>query len=58
MTRFRNIFVLMISIVCMLAGGWLGYVLAGIVGAVFFVPVGAFVGVFIGAAPFNLLNLL
>ena len=58
MTKLRNIFVMIVSIVGLLAGGWIGYELAGILGAILFIPVGAWIGALVGSAPFNLVNFL
>lgn len=58
MTRLRNIFVVVVSTIGLFAGGWIGYDLAGILGAILFIPVGAWVGAVVGSAPFNLMNFL
>ena len=54
MASFRNVLAIAVSIVGLLVGGWIGYDLAGILGAMLFIPVGAWVGALAGSAPFNL----
>ncbi|WP_163880923.1 MULTISPECIES: hypothetical protein [Rhizobium] len=48
MTRLRKTITTLLSTLGLIIGGWLGYQLAGILGVLMFVPVGAIVGLCAG----------
>lgn len=58
MIRLHKTITTLLSIVGLLLGGWLGYEIAGIVGVLMFVPVGAIVGLCAGLLGWRVICLL
>ncbi|TBD43429.1 MULTISPECIES: hypothetical protein [Rhizobium] len=58
MTRLHKTITTLLSTVGLIIGGWLGYQLAGILGVLMFVPVGAIVGLWAGLMGWRIIYLL
>ncbi|MGQ3211524.1 MAG: hypothetical protein ACT6U0_21450 [Shinella sp.] len=56
MGKVHNIITTILSVVGLFLGAWGGYELAGILGAITFAPIGAFVGLVVGALHIRLLH--
>jgi hypothetical protein len=55
MGKVHSIITIILSVLGLFLGAWGGYDLAGIVGAIMFAPIGAFVGLVVGALHIRLL---
>lgn len=58
MEKIGNALICILSIVGLILGGWLGYQLAGPIGVVVFVPLGALAGLIVGFLNWRLILLL
>ncbi|MBY5701023.1 hypothetical protein [Rhizobium leguminosarum] len=58
MTRLHKTITTLLSTMGLIIGGWLGYQLAGILGVLMFVPVGAIVGLCAGLMGWRIIYLL
>jgi hypothetical protein len=58
MTRLHKTITTLLSTLGLIIGGWLGYRLAGILGVLMFVPVGAIVGLCVGLMGWRIVYLL
>ncbi|TAV45350.1 hypothetical protein ELI30_27230 (plasmid) [Rhizobium leguminosarum] len=58
MTRLHQTITTLLSTMGLIIGGWLGYQLAGILGVLMFMPVGAIAGLCAGLMGWRIIDLL